>query len=163
MHLSSSGVAVTSSSGGTIVNGHRSIEIELLLPNGSGLHSKTGLGSIHAVGHLAVTKIDAGAGTVDLASVGRAEIDAASGAVRIGTVTQWADINAASGPVKVTCHAGRRVRVRAASGSITFTIAAEASGTVDIHSATGSITLHGSHRPDMTINATTLCGSVRRP
>ncbi|MET8816551.1 DUF4097 family beta strand repeat-containing protein [Streptomyces sp. NPDC004549] len=161
-HISSSSVTFTSSNGGTLVNGHRGIEIELLLPSGSGLHSNTSSGSIHTFGHLAATKIDAASGSVNLASVGRAEIDAASGSVQIGTVTEWTDINAASGSVKVTRHTGHQARVRAASGSVTFTIAAEASGTVDIRSASGSITLHGSHRTDMTINATASSGSVRR-
>lgn len=160
MHINSSGITFTSPNGGTLVNG--GIEIELLLPSRSGLHSNTSAGSIHAFGHLAAAKIDAASGSVSLGSVGRADIDAASGSVRIGTVTEWADINAESGSVKVTRHTGHQARVRAASGSVSFTIAAEASGTVDIRSASGSVTLHGSHRPDMTVNAAASSGSVRR-
>jgi DUF4097 and DUF4098 domain-containing protein YvlB len=163
MHINSSGVTITSSTGGTIINGHQGIEIELLLPSGSGLSSNTSSGSVRTLGHLESAKIDASSGSVNLASVGRAQIQAASGSVRIGTVTEWADINAASGSVKVAQHSGQQARVRAASGSVTFTIAAEASGTVDVHSASGSVTLHGSHRPDMTVTATASSGTVRRP
>ncbi|MGW3929827.1 DUF4097 family beta strand repeat-containing protein [Streptomyces microflavus] len=151
------------SSGGTVINGHQGIEIELLLPSGSGLSSTTSSGSVRTFGHLEAAKIDASSGSVNLASVGRAQIQAASGSVRIGTVTQWADINAASGSVKVAQHSGQEARVRAASGSVNFAIAAEASGTVDVHAASGSVTLHGSHRPDMTVTATASSGTVRRP
>ncbi|MFB7835997.1 DUF4097 family beta strand repeat-containing protein [Streptomyces sp. NPDC056056] len=147
---------------GSLINGHHGVEIELLLPSGSGLHSNTSSGSIHAFGHLAAAKINAASGSVNLASVGRAEIDAASGSVRIGTVAEWVDIEAKSGSVQVNRHEGHRARVRAASGSITFTIAAEASGTVDVRSASGSVTVHGSHRPDMTVNAAAFSGTVRR-
>lgn len=52
MHINSSGVTITSSTGGTVVNGHRGIEIELLLPAGSGLRSITSSGSVHSYGHL---------------------------------------------------------------------------------------------------------------
>ncbi|MFE4304817.1 DUF4097 family beta strand repeat-containing protein [Streptomyces sp. NPDC056891] len=159
MHINSSGITFNS---GSLINGHHGVEIELLLPSGSGLHSNTNSGSIHAFGHLAAAKIDAASGSVRLASVGRAEIDAASGSVRIGTVTEWADIKAASGSIKVTRHEGHTAHVRAASGSITFTIAAEASGTVDLRSHSGSVTVHGSHRPDMTVNAAASSGTVRR-
>jgi hypothetical protein len=38
----------------------------------------------------------------------------------------------------------------------------QAGGTVDVHSASGSVTLHGSQRPDMTITATASSGTVRR-
>ncbi|MFE2852669.1 DUF4097 family beta strand repeat-containing protein [Streptomyces lavendulae] len=158
MHINSSG----SFNSGSLINGHHGVEIELLLPSGSGLHSNTSSGSIHTFGHLAAVKIDAASGAVNLASVGRAEIDAASGSVRIGTVTEWVDIEAASGSVRVNRHEGHRARVLAASGSITFTIAAEASGTVDVRSASGSVTVHGSHRADMTVNAAAFSGAVRR-
>ncbi|MFD7866981.1 DUF4097 family beta strand repeat-containing protein [Streptomyces sp. NPDC059783] len=160
--FASTAVTITSSSGGTIINGHQGIEIELLLPSGSGLRSTTSSGSLYTLGHLEAAQIDASSGSVRLESVRRAQIKAASGSVRIGTVTEWTDINAASGSVQVTRHAGQQARVRAASGSVTFTIAAEATGAVDIHSASGSVTLHGSHRPDMTITATASSGTVRR-
>ncbi|MGW3391913.1 DUF4097 family beta strand repeat-containing protein [Streptomyces cinereoruber] len=163
MHINSSGVTITSSTGGTVINGHRGIEIELLLPAGSGLRSTTSSGSVHSYGHLTGARIDASSGSVRLESVGRAEIQAASGSVRIGTVTEWISVNAASGSVKVARHSGQQAHVRAASGSVTLTIAAEATGTVDVHSASGSVTLHGSHRRDMTINATASSGTVRRP
>ncbi|MFI9772201.1 DUF4097 family beta strand repeat-containing protein [Streptomyces sp. NPDC052415] len=163
MHFDSSGVTITSSSGGTIINGHQDIEIELLLPSGSGLCSNTSSGNLYTLGHLEAAKVDASAGSVHLESVRRAQIQTASGSVQIGTVTEWTDINAASGSVKVTRHAGQQARVRTASGSVTFTIAPEATGTVNVHAASGSVTLHGSHRPDMTITATAASGSVRRP
>ncbi|MGP3953459.1 DUF4097 family beta strand repeat-containing protein [Streptomyces sp. 7N604] len=150
-------------SGGTTVNGHQGIEIELLLPPGSGLKTDTDSGSVHTFGHLAAAKIDATAGSVRLASVGRAEIEAAAGSVRIGTVTEWTDIDTAAGSVTVTHHAGHTARVRAAGGSVTFTIAAEATGTVDVRSSAGSVTVHGSHRQDMTITAKASAGTVRRP
>ncbi|MEU9761698.1 DUF4097 family beta strand repeat-containing protein [Streptomyces sp. NPDC047987] len=162
MHINSSSVTITSSSGGTIINGHQGIEIELLLPSESGLRSTTSSGSLYTLGHLEAAQIDASSGSVHLESVRRAQIKAASGSVRIGTVTEWTDIDAASGSVQVTRHAGQQARVRAASGSVTFTIAAEATGAVDVHSASGSVTLHGSHRPDMTITATASSGTVRR-
>ncbi|MFJ9580850.1 DUF4097 family beta strand repeat-containing protein [Streptomyces sp. NPDC101191] len=162
MHISSSGVTYTSSAGGTVINGHQGIEIELLLPARSGLSSNTSSGSVQAFGHLAAAKVDASAGSVNLESVGRAQIQAASGSVRIGTVTEWADIHAASGSVKVNHHSGQNARVRAAFGSVKFTIAAEASGTVDIHAASGSVTVYGSRRPDMTVTAEASSGSVRR-
>lgn len=149
-------------SGGTVINGHQGIEIELLLPSGSGLSSNTSSGGIRTFGHLAAAKIDASSGSVNLESVGRAQIQTASGSVRIGTVTEWADISAASGSVKVTQHSGQHARVRAASGSVTFTIAADASGSVDVHAASGSVTLYGSHRPDMTVTAEASSGTVRR-
>jgi hypothetical protein len=135
VHIGSSGVTFTSAAGGTVVNGHQGIEIELLLPSGSGLSGTISLGSIHAQGQLAAAKIDSSCGSVNLAGVGRAQIQAASGSVRIGTVTEWADINAASGSVKVNRHRGQSARVRAASGSVTFTIAAEATGTVPLRLA----------------------------
>ncbi|MET7487099.1 DUF4097 family beta strand repeat-containing protein [Streptomyces sp. NPDC005538] len=162
MHINSSGVTVTSSTGGVVINGHQGIEIELLLPSGSGLSSTTSVGSVRTFGHLAAAKIDASSGSVHLASVGRTQIEAASGSVRIGTVTEAADINAASGSVKVTQHSGQYARVRAASGSVTFTIAAEASGIVDVQAASGSVTLYGSHRPDMTVTAEAPSGTLRR-
>lgn len=162
VHIGSSDVTFTSAAGGTVVNGHQGIEIELLLPSGSGLSSTTSFGSIHALGQLAAAKIDSSSGSVNLAGVGRAQIQAASGSVRIGTVTEWADINAASGSVKVNRHSGQNARVRAASGSVTFTIAAEATGIVDIHAASGSVALYGSHRPDMTVTVEAPSGSVRR-
>ncbi|WP_331732095.1 DUF4097 domain-containing protein (plasmid) [Streptomyces sp. NBC_00015] len=161
-HISSSGVTFTSSTGGSIINGHQGVEVELLLPSGSGLRSTTSSGSVRTVGHLTAAKINAASGSVRLESVGRAEIQAASGSVRIGNVTERANVNAASGSVKVTQHSGHYARVLAASGSVTFTVAAEASGTVDVHAASGSVTLHGSHRSDMTITATALSGTVRR-
>ncbi|WP_246096344.1 DUF4097 family beta strand repeat-containing protein [Streptomyces botrytidirepellens] len=99
---------------------------------------------------------------MNLASAGRAQIQAASGAVQVGTITERIDIDAASGSVKVSQHSGQHARVRAASGPVTFTIAAQASGIVDVHTASNSITLHGSQRPDMTITAKSASGSVRR-
>ncbi|MFB6992183.1 DUF4097 family beta strand repeat-containing protein [Streptomyces sp. NPDC056304] len=136
--------------------------MELLLPSGSGLSSDTSSGSVRAFGHLEAARIEASSGSVTIESVGRAEISSASGSVRIGAVTEWTDINAASGSVKVAQHRGKEARVRAASGSITFTIAAQASGSVNIHSASGSITVYGSNRSDMNVTATAASGSVRR-
>lgn len=162
MNIDSIGGTFTSSNGGAVVNNHRGIEIELLLPSGSRLQSNTSAGSIHTFGHLRTAKIDARSGSVNLASVDRADVETTAGSVSIGTVSEWADINCASGSVEVARHTGRRARVRAASGSVTFTIAAEASGSVDIRSASGSVSLHGSRRPDMTISVSADSGSVHR-
>jgi len=151
------------SGGDAVGNGHQGIEVELLLPPGSGLKSDTTSGSVLVHGHLAAAKIEASSGSVTLDSVGRAEIEASTRSVRIGTVTEQLDIEASAGSVTVTHHAGHTARVRALAGSVTFTIAAEATGTVDVHSSAGSVTVYGSDRPDMTVTANTSAGSIRRP
>ncbi|MGW6203676.1 DUF4097 family beta strand repeat-containing protein [Streptomyces sp. NPDC055089] len=154
--------SISSSNGGIVINGHQDIEIELLLPSGSGLSSHTSSGSVRAFGHLEAARIDTSSGSVTLESVGRAEISSASGSVRIEAVTEWTDINSASGAINVAQHSGQKARVRAASGAITFTIAAQASGSVNTHSASGAVTVYGSNRTDMTVTATSASGSVRR-
>ncbi|MCZ1012055.1 DUF4097 family beta strand repeat-containing protein [Streptomyces lydicus] len=161
----SNGVMVdgaTAISSGTIVNGHRGIEIELVLPHGSGLHSDTGSGSVFGHGHLAAAVLDTTSGSANLESVGRVEVAASSGSVEIGTVTEWADIGTSSGSVRVRRHAGHVARVRASSGSVALTIAPEATGNVQVRTSSGSVTLHGSHRSGITVAAKASSGYVRR-
>ncbi|MEV6676401.1 DUF4097 family beta strand repeat-containing protein [Streptomyces erythrochromogenes] len=156
------GATFSAGASGSFVNGHRGIEVELLLPTASGLKADVSSGTVRTFGHMAAAQIESSAGSVHLESVGRAEVKASAGSVRIGQVAEWADVHAAAGSITVTSHTGHAARVRASAGSIKFTIAPEATGYVDLRASAGSITLHGSRRTDIQITAESPAGTVRR-
>ncbi len=131
-----------------------SIEVEIELPEGSGLRAELAAGGVHAQGRLGETRVQTSHGEIQLGRTGRARLETGSGEIVVGFVDGDAQVKTPSGDVHLgeitgnlvvgTAHgeivvdrAHASVEARTAHGGIR--VGEVADGVVDLVSASGQI------------------------
>lgn len=149
--------------GATIVGGTTGVEVLIILPAGSGVKSRSENGSLHVYGVLAALEAEASNGSITAETVGRIKAEADNGSVKIGTVLEWIDAESSNGSVKVDHYAGQAARVRSGNGSVTLTVAPQASGQIVAKAGNGSVKLYGvRNRTDLDVRASAGNGTVKK-
>lgn len=149
--------------GGTAQHISTGIEVHLVLPAGSGVHSRTEAGSLQTYGPVAAIDAKATNGGIKAETVGRLKAEAGNGSIKAGRVTEWIDAEASNGSINVDQYAGSACRVRAGNGSVTLTATPAASGRLDVKAGNGSVRLYGVRdRRDLDVRADAGNGTVKK-
>lgn len=131
-----------------------SIDVEITLPAGSALRAEAGLAAVHVAGTLGACRIKTGTGDVHLEDTGPLDLDTASGAVTVGTVTGTASVQTGSGLLRVARVDGDAT-VQNSNGDI---VAGEVTGTLRAKAGNGSVLVD---RAGADVTATSSNGDVR--
>jgi DUF4097 and DUF4098 domain-containing protein YvlB len=131
-----------------------SIDVEIALPTGSELRAEAGVAAVHADGTLGPCRIKTGTGNVHLGDTGPLDLDTASGAVTVGTVTGPASVHTASGTLRIARVAGEAT-VKNSNGDSRI---GEVTGHLRVQAGNGSVVVD---RAGADVTAATANGDVR--
>ncbi|GAA2587861.1 DUF4097 family beta strand repeat-containing protein [Winogradskya consettensis] len=131
-----------------------SVDIDIALPTGSGMHLTSALGAVHSTGELGTTYIKTAAGDVRLERTGTLDLTTAAGEVVVDRANGDVRITTASGTVDVIEIRGNAV-VKNSNGA---TRISRVAGNLRVANANGDIVV-GSAAAD--VNASTASGSIR--
>jgi DUF4097 and DUF4098 domain-containing protein YvlB len=118
-------------------NSGDSVDIAVELPTGSRLSAEVVVGNIHTRGRLGATRLKNSTGSVDLEAVGDAEITAAYGQIKIGSITGDAVVKSSYGGVRIGKSSGD-LEAKLSYGDLTV---ASVLGSVTATTAYGAVTL----------------------
>ncbi|MFE6957190.1 DUF4097 family beta strand repeat-containing protein [Streptomyces sp. NPDC057696] len=147
-----------------ILGNSGSVEVTVQLPAGSHIEAKTAAAELRGVGRLGDVTLDSAQGPVKLDETASARLTLQAGDILIGRLNGPAHISTQKGDLNITEATSGTVELRTESGDITIGAARGVSAALDAGTAYGRIhnTLKNTDGPTaaLTIHATTAHGDI---
>ncbi|MFG2275811.1 DUF4097 family beta strand repeat-containing protein [Streptomyces chartreusis] len=139
-----------------------SVEITIQLPAGSDVEAKTAAGELRGVGRLGDISFDGAYRHIKIDEAVGVRLTATDGDIEIGRLTGPAQITTARGDIRITEAVSGTLDLRTQSGDITVGAATGASATLDASTGYGRInnTLKNDGTPALEIRASTSHGDI---
>ncbi|MFI6942656.1 DUF4097 family beta strand repeat-containing protein [Streptomyces sp. NPDC050418] len=140
-----------------------SVEVTVQLPAGSQVDAKAASSELRGVGRLGAVTFDGAHGTVKLDETAGAKLTLMAGDVTVGRLGGPAQITTQKGTIEIAEAVSGSFELRTEHGDITLTAAQDASATLDAGTGYGRITnalKNAAATPTLEIKATTSYGNI---
>ncbi|MGW2826364.1 DUF4097 family beta strand repeat-containing protein [Streptomyces sp. NPDC001443] len=149
--------------GGISGGGHNPVEVDVILPPGSGVKMDSYNAPLTVRGALAALDFKTQNGNLNAGVLGRVKVRGYNGNNVIDAVQEWADLETYNGDNEIDSYSGGEAKLVTYNGDIRLTVSRTANGRVEARTYNGDIRLRGvSGRSDLAVSTKTRNGDVRK-
>ncbi|MCX4598318.1 DUF4097 family beta strand repeat-containing protein [Streptomyces sp. NBC_01549] len=149
--------------GGISGGGHNPVEVDVILPPGSGVQMDSYNAPLTVRGALAALDFKTQNGNLNAGVLGRVKVRGYNGDNVIDAVQEWADLETYNGNNEIDSYSGGEAKLVTYNGDIRLTASRTANGRIEARTYNGDIRLRGvSGRSDLAVSTKTRNGDVRK-